>query len=376
VSEETRPNPSPGPPPRKPVKGPPKGGGYAGHPPGERARAPTTEPRRPVVEAVAVPVADRPKAEVVQLSFAPQRRRRRPWTLAANLFRLTVLGAVRSWRRNARLLAPALGTMALLLLLGGTLAVAGVAGRTILTYESQQASILHVYLRDDASDSDVAALRRSLAAHPNVRSVTYVDKAAALARARQRPGLAQLATAAGSNPFPASLDVQVDAPDDVGKVAAAAGANSSAEPARPTSYDHDTYGQLRRLFLIGAGIAGGFALLMAFITYAVSANSLRAVVLSRREELATMQMLGASPWLLRARLLIEGSMTGGAAGAMAALVVAAAVAGAAGLDHHLFVQLLPGVNGQVATAAGAGLALAGAAIGGAGSLFAFRRLPN
>jgi cell division transport system permease protein len=209
-----------------------------------------------------------------------------------------------------------------------------------------------------------------------VRSVTYVDKAAALARARQRPGLAQLATAAGSNPFPASLDVQVDAPDDVGKVAAAAGANSSAEPARPTSYDHDTYGQLRRLFLIGAGIAGGFALLMAFITYAVSANSLRAVVLSRREELATMQMLGASPWLLRARLLIEGAMTGGAAGAMAALVVAAAVAGAAGLDHHLFVQLLPGVNGQVATAAGAGLALAGAAIGGAGSLFAFRRLPN
>jgi cell division transport system permease protein len=317
-----------------------------------------------------------PRAEIVKLSFAPQRRRRRPWTLAANLFRLTVLGSVRSWRRNVRLLAPALGTMAMLLLLGGSLGVAAVVANSVLAYESQQASILHVYLRDDASDADLAALRHALASRPDVRRVTYIDKAGALARARGRPGLAELATAAGSNPFPASLDVQVDAPEDVGKVAAVASRGAAADSARPTSYDRDTYSQLRRIFLVGSAIAAGFALLMAFVTYAVSANSLRAVVLSRREELATMQLLGASPWLLRVRLLIEGAITGGSAGALAALVLAGAVAAAASLDRHLFVQLLPGVGGELATAAGAALALAGASIGGAGSLFAFRRLPN
>jgi cell division transport system permease protein len=322
------------------------------------------------------PGSSPPKAEIVKLSFSTQRRRRRPWTLAANLFRLTVLGSLRSWRRNVRLLAPALGTMAMLLLLGGALGVGAVVAHSVLTYESQQASILHVYLRDDAAERDVAELRHSLASRPDVRGVTYIDKAAALARARGRPGLAELATAAGSNPFPASLDVQVDVPEDVGKVAAVASRGTAAEPARPTSYDHDTYSQLRRIFLVGSAIAAGFALLMAFVTYAVSANSLRAVVLSRREELATMQLLGASPWLLRIRLLIEGAMTGGSAGAVAALVLAAAVAAAASLDRHLFVQLLPGVGGELATAAGVALALAGASIGGAGSLFAFRRLPS
>jgi cell division protein FtsX len=114
---------------------------------------------------------------------------------------------------------------------------------------------------------------------------------------------------------------------------------------------------------------------VALITYAVSANSLRAVVLSRREELVTMQMLGASSWLLRARLLTEGALTGGLAGTVAALALGVAVAAAATADRHLFVQLLPGVTGQVAVMAGAVIALAGAMIGGAGSLFALRRLP-
>jgi cell division transport system permease protein len=265
--------------------------------------------------------------------------------------------------------------MALLLLFGGALGVAGMVGQVVLIYESRQASVLHVYIRDSASQDDVDALRRSLAANHSVRAVTYLDKDAALARARQRPGLADLAAVADSNPFPASLEVQVDAPENVGRVAALAGASPAAEPGRPTSYNRDTYSRLRRFILIGSGIAGGFALLVALITYAVSANSLRAVVLSRREELVTMQMLGASSWLLRARLSTEGALTGGLAGVLAAVALGAAVAGAAALDRHLFIQLLPGVTTQVAVMAGAAIGLVGAIIGGAGSLFALRRLP-
>ncbi|MBJ7597601.1 MAG: hypothetical protein DLM67_03515 [Candidatus Nephthysia bennettiae] len=316
-----------------------------------------------------------PQAEIVRLPLG-RPRRRRPWTLAANLFRLTVLGAVRSWRRNARLVGPALGTMALLLVFGGALGVSGVVGQVVLSYESRQASVLHVYIRDDASQDDVDALRHALTANRYVRGVSYVDKEAALVRAKQRPGLAELAAAAESNPFPASLEVQVDAPENVGKVAALAGPNSAADPTRPTSYNRDTYSRLRRFILIGSGIAAGFGLLVALITYAVSANSLRAVVLSRREELVTMEMLGASSWLLRGRLMTEGALTGGLAGILAALVLGAGVAAGAAADRHLFVQLLPGVTGLVAVVAGAAIAVAGATIGGAGSLFALRRLPS
>lgn len=315
------------------------------------------------------------KAEIVQLPYGRPQRRRRPWTLAANLFRITVVGAVRSWRRNARLLSPALGTMALLLLFGGALGISGVVGQVVLTYESRQASVLHVYFSDSASRADVDALMHTLAANRYVRAVKYLDKEAALARAKQRPGLADLATASDSNPFPASLEVQVDAPENVGKVAALAGSSPAVDAGRATSYNRDTYTRLRHFILIGSAIAAGFALLVALITYAVSANSLRAVVLSRREELVTMQMLGASSWLLRGRLLTEGALTGGLAGILAALALGVAVAAAATADRHLFVQLLPGVTSLVAVSAGGVIALTGAMIGGAGSLFALRRLP-
>ncbi|MDQ6742939.1 MAG: permease-like cell division protein FtsX, partial [Candidatus Dormibacteraeota bacterium] len=326
---------------------------------------------RPETEALAT----ESQAEIVRLPFAGPRRRRRPWTLVANLFRLTVVGAVRSWRRNARLVGPALGTMALLLLFGGALGISGVMGQVVLTYESRQASVLHVYVTDGASPADLDALRHTLASNHAVRAVSYVDKEAALARAKQRPGLADLAAAADSNPFPASFEVQVDAPENVGKVAALAGSSPAVDQGRPTSYNRDTYARLRRFVVIGTAIAAGFALLVALITYAVSANSLRAVVLSRREELVTMEMLGASSWLLRGRLLTEGALTGGLAGILAALALGIAVAAAAAADRHLFVQLLPGVSGPVAVTAGAVIALVGAMIGGAGSLFALRRLP-
>jgi len=322
-----------------------------------------------------VAAAKDPRPEIVRLALPMTRRRRRPWTLAANLFHLTVWGAVRSWRRNVRLVGPALGTMSLLLLLGGALGIAGVVGQIVLTYESRQASVLHVYLSDGAAPADVNALRSTLAANRSVRAVTYLDKDAALARARQRPGLADLATASDTNPFPASLDVQVDSPENVGKVAALAASSPVVDPSRPSSYDRDTYARLRQLILVGTAIAAGFGLLVALVTYAISANSLRAVVLSRRAELVTMQMLGASSWLLRARLMTEGALTGSVSGLLAALLLAAAVAAASVLDRHLFVQLLPGVTAPIEAMAAVALVLVGSAIGAAGSLFALRRLP-
>src|SRR2546430_2129126 len=83
---------------------------------------------------------------------------------------------------------------------------------------------------------------------------------------------------------PAGRGAGVAAPENGGQVAAGAGRTPAGEPGRPTPYHRDPYARLRRFVLIATAIAGGFALLVTLITYAVSANSLRAVVLSRREE--------------------------------------------------------------------------------------------
>jgi cell division transport system ATP-binding protein len=302
------------------------------------------------------------------------RRPRKPWVALANLGRLILGGAFVSWLRSFATTAPAMGSIALLLLLVGLLGVSGFAVRTLLVFESSEAAVLHVYLADDATQDQIDQLRHSLGDQPHVRSVQFVDKDQALARARQRPGLADLASLSDSNPFPASLDVQVDQANQVAAIAKTVAAADGVDQRRPTSYDQGTYDRLRQFTLVAAAGAGGFVLVLLFITYAVSSNSIRTVVLARRDELLTMQLVGASPWLVRLRLAVEGALTGGLAGLLAAVIIVGFCVGAFYGARQLFVDVLPGVTvatgGEVVVA----IAALGMCIGGVAALFAFRRV--
>src|SRR5262249_2238388 len=143
---------------------------------------------------------------------------------------------------------------------------------------------------------------------------------------------------------------------------------------RPTSYDAGTYDRLRQFTVVATAIAGGFALLMLAITYAISSNSIRTAVLARRDELLTMQLVGASRWLIRIRLGFEGALTGGLAGLIAAGAVVGASAACFYAAHHLFVQLLPGVTSFTVAGVVVAVTAAGTAMGSVSALFAFRRL--
>lgn len=309
-----------------------------------------------------------------QRAGAARSRWRHPWTPVFNLGRLALGGAVTSWVRNFGTAAPALGSITLLLLLSGIVSVAGFGVRTLLNSQAAEASVLHVYLGDDATADQIGQARHQLAVTPHVQSVSYVDKAQALAQARQRPGLGQLATASDTNPFPASLTVQVDRPNDVAAVARVAAGQPGVDPQRSTSYDQGTYQRLQQFATIAAGVAAGFGLLLLAITYVVSSNAIRAAVLARKDELLTMQLVGASRWLLRVRLGVEGAMTGGLAGVLAAAVVLGVCAGAFYGARYLFVQLLPGVTTLVTIEVVVGVIAAGLCLGTVSALFAFRRL--
>jgi cell division transport system permease protein len=287
---------------------------------------------------------------------------------------LAVGGAVASWLRNLRTTAPALGSITLLLMVGGVLAVGGFALDNLLVSQAAEASVLHVYLADDATSAQTDQARQALRGLSHVRSVSYIDKDQALALARQRPGLSDLASASGSNPFPASYEVRVDQPGNVGAVARVAAAQAGVDSQHPTSYDQGTYQRLRQFTTVTVSVAGGFALLMLVITYAISSNSIRAAVLARRDELQTMQLVGASPWLVRARLAVEGALTGGMSGLIAAMAVVGACVAAYLLARQFFVQVLPGVTAMTAGRVVVGVVVIGLGLGAISALFAFRRV--
>jgi cell division transport system ATP-binding protein len=299
---------------------------------------------------------------------------RRIAALCANSFRLVVLNGLRSWRRDLRLTAPALGSMAVTLVLCGMLALVGIAVARVAAQQAGQASVVRVYLAADATPAAVAALESRLKADPRVSSVTEVSAAEALAQANSRPGLESLASLSDTNPFPASLDVQVRQVTNVGAVAAEVTGDPAADATYPTSYDPDTYARLRKIALIAGGIGAGLLLLFGLVAYAVSANSMRGIAAARREEVTITRLLGARGWMLRGPFVTEGLMTGALAGALAGAAVAGAWALAMRFEPEIYSQVLPGVGADSVRYVVAAVIAAGLVLGALTSMLGFRRI--
>ena len=329
-----------------------------------------------------------PAAQPLWRFLVPQRRQprqpsearlRRPplWlrlrALATNSFRLVALNGLRSWARDLKLTAPVVGTIALLLMLCGTLAMIGIAIGQVAIQQASQASLVRVYLAPDATPNQVVSLVAQLDADSRVSSVKEISSAEALAEANSRPGLDSLASLSSTNPFPASLDVTVYQVNQLGAVASSVQNDPAVDPSYPTSYDADTYSRLRHIALIAAGVGGALLLLMALVAYMVIANSMRAISSARRNEVAVTRLLGARGWMLRGPFVMEGLTTGAIGGALAAAVVAGVWLAATRFEAATYSQVLPGVDGSAVRYVLAAVIVAGMLLGTVTALLGFRR---
>jgi cell division transport system permease protein len=263
--------------------------------------------------------------------------------------------------------------MTLLLLLLGLGVLGGLVGQNIASTEARDASILHVYLRDDASSQDINALETELGVNPDVQSVTYISKDQALARAQHRPGLPELATAADSNPFPASLDVRTKSIDRVGRVDATVRRDAAVDAGVPSSYDPNAYKRFQQVLFWVAAIGIAFILLLAFIAVTVTANSIRAAILARGDEISIMQLVGAPTWMIRGPFVIEGALTGAVAGGLAGILALVVCLFAVQAGASSFAQIAPGLTIQAGIVIGLLLLVIGPVLGSISSLGSVRR---
>ena len=331
-----------------------------------------THARRPLWRRV-LPMQSRPhkngKASRARLPLW-----RRLIALLDNSFRLVVLNGLRSWARDIRLTAPALGSMAMTLLLCGMLALVGISIATVAGQEAGQASIVRVYLASNASTDAVSTLETRLRADARVSSVTEVSAAQALLEASSRPGLDGFASLSGTNPFPASLDVRVGKVNDVAAVATEVVGDPAVDPIYPTSYDPDTYARLRKIALIVGGVGAGLLLLFIAVAYAVAANSMRAIAAARQQDVTVTRLLGARGWMVRGPFVTEGVLTGALAGALAAAAVGGAWLLASRTAFETYSQVLPGVGPDSVRYVVAALIVAGLGLGALTALLGFRKI--
>ena len=310
-------------------------------------------------------------AGVVVKGRFPRRRLFR--IVATNTFRYLFRGAARNWARNIGSTAPALGSMTLLLVMTGLVGITAFALHNLERVETAQASLLHVYIRDDAAPVEVDWLRDRLQNDPRVASVSYTSKSQALARAQRMPGLPELADATESNPFPASLDVQLKSIDDVAGIDAMARDDGAVDPLYPTSYDRGAYRRIQAV-LFGTAVAG-FALLsmLGFVAVTVTINSIKAAIHARRDEISIMQLVGAPRWMVHGPFVVEGAITGGLAGMAAGLVTFGLAMTGIAAGSGTFTQFAPGVTAAVAAVVGAMVFAAGLGLGSGSSLVSVRR---
>ena len=300
-------------------------------------------------------------------------RRQMVQVVVRNVLRYLFRGAARNWLRNIGSTAPALGSMTLLLLLSGLIGLTGFALYNLEQVEAGQASLLHVYIRDNAAYADVNKLWDRLAQDPRVSNVTYTTKAQALTRAQRIPGLPQIADASESNPFPASLDVQVKSIDDISALVISVQNDIAVDPVYATSYDRGAYQRIQAV-LFGVGVAGfAFVSLLGFVAVTVTINSIRAAIHARRDEVAIMQLVGAPRWMVRGPFVIEGAITGGLAGAAAGAVVFGLTIAGIAAGSGSFSQFAPGVTTTVAALAAGIVFAVGLGLGSGSSLVSLGR---
>ena len=250
-----------------------------------------------------------------------------------------------NFKRNSYVTFGTTGVMALVLVLFlGLIAVNFLGGVVVSALESKVD--VSVYFKTESTEDDIMAVKKDLEGLNTVASVDYVSREQALAAFKERhaqdaliqESLAELE----NNPLQSSLNVKAA---DAGQYATIV---SFLETHKlRTTIDKINYyeneaviGRVQRISqsVQQSGVVG--TLVLAIIAVLVAFNTIRLTIYNQKNEIEIMRLVGGSNWYIRAPYLIEGSLYGIFA---AALALAVFYAGAASVSPKVAL-VMPGIS--------------------------------
>lgn len=182
---------------------------------------------------------------------------------------------------------------------------------------------ISVYLKDTVSQEQTDTLLTELSSIGNVKSVNYKSKQDVFdeqqAAGEQNVDI-QRALAQIDNPFPATIHVKPNNPNDLSSIQSyleqpaimkLQSAETSYSGSRREAIDKITKATA---FLRQAGIAG--VVVFATVSMLIIFNTIRMAIFNRREELHIMRLLGASTWYIRGPFVVETVLYGIASAAI------------------------------------------------------------
>jgi cell division transport system permease protein len=269
----------------------------------------------------------------------------------------------RAWQgfwRNAVMSLAATATMVLMLLLLAGFWIIQTGLLAGLQFTEQKVEVV-AYLQPNATQTQVDALTTQLKAMPQVASVDYVSRDAALTRFRasmQAQGREDLTRYLDANPLYASMEVKLVDPSQVRVVGDALRGDPSV---RNVINIEDLVERVLTVTSILRTAGTVVLVIVGVIALFIIINTIRLAVLARAEEIEVMRLVGASDAFIRWPFVFEGAFVG-LLGSLATLAILAAVADPLSAFMADFFRVLPLQFGSltrdlVALVMGAGVGL-------------------
>jgi cell division transport system permease protein len=225
--------------------------------------------------------------------------------------------ALRGLRRSS---APALAALLTVLLTAVVLGVfiPIVQATTGTANEVRSRVVVDVYIKDSATPAEQGDLRRAIENTTNVKSVDYISKAEALARAQDKnpEAFREGAELLGSNPLPASFRVTPEDPDELDQIV-----QRLSTGGEPQLAAIDEVRDREEATGLVKALTAGLAALLVLASIALIANTIRLSVFARRREVEVMKLVGATNWFIRWPFVIEGIIVGFFGGLLAVLLL-------------------------------------------------------
>jgi cell division transport system permease protein len=167
---------------------------------------------------------------------------------------------------------------------------------------------VRVFLSGTANGSQIDAVGTRLRGNPDVKTVRYISRTQAKARARKELG--KDVDLVPGNFLPAEFDVKLRSPDHAKDVANSVAAMAGVEKKDGVKYGGQTADRFLRNTSIIEAVVGALILLLAVAAVLLIANTIRLSIFARRREIEVMKLVGATNWFVRLPFMLEGMLCG------------------------------------------------------------------
>ncbi len=221
-------------------------------------------------------------------------------------------------RRNFSLTLASVVTVAVsLTLFGAALVFAQGVGNMTARWKGGIEFI--VFMQASASQEQLDSVRTSLETNPEVKTVTYVDKAAAYEEFKQLFSRSKdMIEAVDQESMPPSFRVAPENSDAL--VIQELGNQFQAKAGvREVVFAFETVRTMQRVTRIASFVIVAVAIFLLVAAVLLILNTIRMAMFARRREIEVMKLVGATNWFIRVPFMIEG-LVQGIIGAIVAII--------------------------------------------------------